>query len=96
MYASMGAITLFVSRDVEGYRHLIRFLGWIAIIGGAGVTTLDATLRLPLFWTLTEGPFTVALGLVLIALVTRMPVEAAAAGCGLRGKPERPLSRAGS
>jgi hypothetical protein len=74
MYASMGALILFLSSDVERYRHLICFLAWMGIVGGAGVTTLDAILRLPLFWTMTEGPFTVALGLVLIALVAKMPV----------------------
>ena len=76
MYASLGAIVLFVSRDVERHRDLIRFLAWISMIGGVGVTTLDAILRLPLFWTMTEGSFTVALGLVLIALVAEMPVGA--------------------
>lgn len=80
LYASMGAVLLFVSRDVERYRDLIHFLAWISIIGGMGVTTLDAVLRLPLFWTATEGPFTVALGLVLIILVTRMPATVAQRG----------------
>jgi hypothetical protein len=73
LYASMGAIALFVSSDVARYRGLILLLAWISIVGGTGVTLLDAILRLPLFWTLTEGPFTIALGLILIALTTRIP-----------------------
>jgi len=73
MYAYMGAIALFVSRDVERYGPLIRLLGWIGILGGAGVTALDAILGLPLAWTATEGPLTVALGVVLITLVAKLP-----------------------
>ena len=73
MYAYMGAIALFVSRDVERYGPLIRLLGWIGILGGAGVTALDAILGLPVFWTATEGPLTVALGVVLITLVAKLP-----------------------
>ncbi len=73
MYASMGALLLFVSRDVERYGPVIRLLAWIAILGGAGVTALDAMLHLPAFWTATEGPFTVALGAVLLALLAKLP-----------------------
>jgi hypothetical protein len=75
MYASMGAMILFMSTDVERYRPLICFLGWISLLGGAGVTILDATLRLPLFWTATEGPFTILLGLILIALTRKAGVH---------------------
>jgi len=75
MYASMGAILVFISRDVERYRDLIRFLAWLSMLGGAGVTALDAILHLPWLWTMTEGPFTVLLGLVLIILATKMPVR---------------------
>jgi hypothetical protein len=76
LYASMGAIALFVSHDVARYRGLIRLLAWISLVGGAGVTFLDALLHLPLFWTLTEGPFTVVLGLILIALTAKIPTSA--------------------
>jgi hypothetical protein len=75
MYATLGALILFISLDVERYSGLIRLLAWIAIVSGAGVTALDATLHLPLFWTATEGPFTIVLGLVLIALMAKIPTE---------------------
>jgi hypothetical protein len=68
MYAIVGAILLFVSWDIPRYLPLIRFLGIIALAGGIGVTILDAILHLPAFWTLLEGPLTVALGVALLAL----------------------------
>ena len=68
MYASMGVIVLFVSFDIDRYRPLIRCVGVLAILGGLGVTALDAGLRLPVFWTALEGPLTVLLGVVLLIL----------------------------
>lgn len=68
LYATIGAILLFISLDAVRYLPLIHFVGILAILGGVGVTILDAILRLPLFWTLSEGPLTVALGLALIIL----------------------------
>jgi hypothetical protein len=76
LYATMGALCLFISRDVDRYRPLILFLAWIGILTGVGVTILDAVLHLPLFWTATEGPFTAALGLILIALTAKIPMGA--------------------
>jgi cyanate permease len=47
LYAILGSILVFASRDVERYHPLIRFLGIVAILGGVGVTILDAILHLP-------------------------------------------------
>jgi len=76
MYASMGAILLFISFDMERYLPLVRFFGVLSIIGGVGVTILDATLGLPLFWTVSEGPLTVALGVVFVVLAQTVPARA--------------------
>ena len=72
LYAILGAILLFMFLDPDRYRPLIGFLGVLAVLGGVGVTILDAILHLPLFWTAAEGPLTVLLGIALIVLsVTR-------------------------
>ena len=71
LYASMGAIIFFLSFDIDRYRPLIRFLGAISILGGLGVTALDAILRLPVLWTALEGPLTIVLGVFLIVLLSR-------------------------
>lgn len=68
MYAIIGGFLLFVSCDVERYRELIRFLGAIAIAAGIGITALDAILRLPIMWTLLEGPMTIGLGAIMLYL----------------------------
>lgn len=78
LYAIVGAILLFVSLDPARYRPLIRFLGILAVLGGVGVTVLDAILRLPLLWTAAEGPLTVFLGVALVILAGKMVATPAA------------------
>jgi hypothetical protein len=68
MYATMGAILLFLSLDIPRYLPLIRFFALLALAGGVGVTVLDAALGLPRFWTAAEGPLTVGLGVVVMGL----------------------------
>jgi hypothetical protein len=71
MYASFGAILAFMSVDVDRHQSLIGLVGVIAVLGGMGVTILDAAIELPLFWTATEGPFTILLGVALLVLRRR-------------------------
>ena len=68
MYAIFGVLFLFISFDLPRYRELIRFLGMISVVAGAGITILDATIGLPLAWTALEGPMTIALGAIIIYL----------------------------
>jgi hypothetical protein len=68
MYAIVGAIAFYLAYDVKRYLMLVRLLGCIAILGGIGVTILDAVLGLPWLWTALEGPMTIVLGAVLIGL----------------------------
>jgi len=68
MYAIIGGLFVFVSYDLQRYRDIIRFLGTIAIAAGLGITILDAILRLPIMWTVLEGPMTIGLGAIMLYL----------------------------
>jgi hypothetical protein len=68
LYAFLGLILLFISKDIARYQPLIRFLAWITIPFSIAVTILDAKLHLPLFWTVAEGPSTLLLGVILLFL----------------------------
>jgi len=72
MYASFGAVFVFTSFDIVRYLPLVRFVGAVTILGGAGVTILDAIIKLPIFWTVSEGPFTILLGLAMVLLASRV------------------------
>jgi len=71
MYASFGVIYIFISLDVLRYLSLIRLIGVIFIVGGVVVAILDASIRFPFFWVVSEGPFTVIVGLAMILLASR-------------------------
>lgn len=77
LYAILGAILVFASFDPDRYGPLIRCLGILSVLGGAGVTILDAILHLPWFWTAAEGPLTIFLGVALIFLAGRPPEDKA-------------------
>jgi hypothetical protein len=68
LYAFLGLMLYFISFDVSRYQSLIRFMAWITIPFSIGVTVLDMKLGLPLFWTASEGPMTILLGLGLLFL----------------------------
>jgi hypothetical protein len=71
LYAILGAILVFASFDSDRYGPLIRFLGFLSVLGGAGVTVLDAMLPLPWFWIAAEGPLTSCLGVALVLLTRK-------------------------
>jgi hypothetical protein len=73
LYAYLGFMLCFISLDVPRYQSLIRFLAWTTIPFSIGVTLLDMKLGLPLFWTASEGPFTLLLGVILLFLTKPYP-----------------------
>ena len=55
---------------------MIKFLGAVGVVCGAGVILLDCVVGLPLWWTLSEGPPTIALGVAMLWLAARIGPEA--------------------
>jgi hypothetical protein len=68
MYAFHGAITWFISNDVERYRSFIRFLGWATLLFGGVLLGIDLSSELPWYWSWVEGPSLMASGLIIILL----------------------------
>ena len=67
-YAALGSITLYVSLDIRHYRGLIRFWAGTLTVFGCCILGIDFVSGMPLHWTLSEGPPTIAAGLVLLWL----------------------------
>jgi len=67
-YALHGVITFVIAGDVARYRPLIKV--WAMSFVALGVITIliDIAAALPLFWLLSEGPFVIAFGLVILCL----------------------------
>ena len=69
LYAFHGAMLVFISRDVERYRPLIRFLAWATVVHSVVLLGVGLAERMPLYWILLEGPGFTATGLLLLWLL---------------------------
>lgn len=83
LYALHGAMIVFVSFDVGRYSPLIKFLVGAALVHGAALVAIDATAKMPLWWTLLEGPGYGVLALVTLVLVYRFERAGEAHGAAL-------------
>ncbi len=81
VYALLGALTLYASREVERYLDLISFMGRLVCVLGVFLTAVAFWAGLPPAWAWVEGPLTVVLGLVMTWLARR---AGAGAGAGPR------------
>jgi len=68
LYALHGALLIFVACDLRRYMPVVRFLAVIDAVFGAMMIGIDWAVGMPLFWTLPEGPSTVAFGLLILWL----------------------------
>jgi hypothetical protein len=67
-YAMFGALCLVLSTDVERYRPVVRSLGAIGAWMGVIFIGVDAAAGMPRWWTITEGPPTIAFGALVFFL----------------------------
>lgn len=67
-YAVMSAIILFVSCDVRRYRGLLKLWAILVIAVGCALLGIDLHAGLPLSWTISEGPPTIVVGLIVLWL----------------------------
>ena len=72
-YALHGALIFFVSVDVRRYLPVVKCLGALCVVFGAGMLVLDIAVGMPLPWILGEGPSVIILGGVLLWLAGRAP-----------------------
>jgi hypothetical protein len=73
IYAMTGAVCWLFSTDVRRYAPAIRFAAWLGVPAGGIFAWIDASAGLPRAWRLSEGPFILALSIVLIRLCRRVP-----------------------
>lgn len=72
MYAFHGALLLALSTDVRRFRPLVVFFGWATLVLGVALTGIDLGAPMPLWWTLSEGPWVVVIGVLLVMLGRRV------------------------
>ena len=67
-YAIFGAVCLVLANDLERYRPLVRFLGWVVALFGVVLIGIDLAAGMPLWWTASEGLSTLAFGALMFFL----------------------------
>jgi hypothetical protein len=68
MYVAHGLLLLFLSRQVERYLPVIRWLAWIALVHGAILICVGWQADMPWWWICLEGPLLMTWGLVVLWL----------------------------
>lgn len=68
LYGFHGVILLVLASDLERFRPLVRVVGWMNMVLGAGLFAIDLDAGLPAWWTWSEGPSVLALGVVILVL----------------------------
>lgn len=70
MYAYLGGLLLYLAGDIRRHRGTLLFLSVTGLFFSIGIILLDSAVRMPLFWTIAEGPMTLLLcGIILILLL---------------------------
>jgi hypothetical protein len=67
-YAVVGGFFWVVSLDLDRYRLLLTFAGGTAIVLGTLLLVIDHLECLPLWWRMSEGPFVLVLGVLILTL----------------------------
>jgi len=79
-YAMLGGLVLLVSFDVRRHEQVIRYLAVVGLVFGVVIFAIDLLIGLPLFWTVGEGPATVALSAAILILQWRAKAAEPPAG----------------
>ena len=74
-YALLGGLFWLTSFDLIRHRLVLLYLCIVVIIFGAALFIIDLIEGMPLHWSLTEGPFNVGFGLMILVLSYRMDVK---------------------
>ena len=83
MYAQHAVVFLFLSRDVRRYRPLISLMAVVAIVSGVAMLAIDLWTRIPMFWTVIEGPGYIVLAVAVLWLQSRSQKGADDMACGV-------------
>ena len=72
LYFVLGGLMWVAAGDVRRYRVPVRYVGLVMLVGGIMVLALNFAICMPAYWTASEGPPTVLLGLALLLLQRRV------------------------
>ncbi|HJO02496.1 MAG TPA: hypothetical protein QGG47_00825 [Acidobacteriota bacterium] len=74
-YALLGGLMILVSGDPRAHRSVLLYIAWATTALGIALFFIDRSEGLPPAWSLWEGPFVAAVGLLLVWLVRGLASE---------------------
>ena len=72
-YAGHGVIALYAASDVRRHHGLVQVLGWLFLVTGVTILGIDLHSGMPTLWTISESPFAMAVGGLVLVLQRRIP-----------------------
>ena len=73
LYGFHGVLLWLVSNDPIRYRSIALFCSLQNVTFGSMMIAIDVHAGMPMFWTLSEGPFIVGMGIILFVLARKLP-----------------------
>lgn len=72
MYAFHGGLLFVLSTNVRRFKPVVLFLGWATAVLGVALLVIDLRAPMPDWWVFAEGPWVIAIGLVIAGLSRRI------------------------
>ena len=72
MYAFHGGLLFVLSTNVRRFKPVVLFVGWATAVLGVALLAIDLQAPMPLWWVFAEGPWVIAIGLVIAWLSRRI------------------------
>jgi hypothetical protein len=72
-YAVLAPLYFLVAARLRELRAIAVYLGWLHVTLGVAAFAIDLHAGLPAFWTWSEGPQTLVVGVLILALLRRIP-----------------------
>jgi hypothetical protein len=72
LYAVLGGLLWVVSFDVRRHRHVLQYQAVACLAFGVLLIWIDLHVGLPGWWVWGEGPWVIAFGVIILALLRRI------------------------
>ena len=72
MYAFHGGLLFVLSLNVRRFKPVVTYVGWATAALGVILLGIDLHAPMPAWWVFAEGPWVIAIGLVIAGLARRI------------------------
>jgi hypothetical protein len=88
LYGFHGVLLFILANNPVRYAGIVRYIGWMNVTFGTMLVLIDLHAGMPLWWTMSEGPPVVVVGLIVLYL-SRSGIRDQASGARNEGSDVR-------